>query len=206
MYARVAAFENPDVSLVEDLIGRVRESAVSGQDLPDAKGFLMLLDRQGAKSLGITFFESEEAIRAAEPVFERMGDEIPEQQRGRRVSLEVYEVAIQEVSEGAKAARVSLFEGPPERLDEGTRYAQENVVPQARQLGGWKGLISLVDRNSGRAKVITLWDSEDSLQASEERGAELRKQAAEGGSETIIGVERYEVAVAERISARIGIT
>lgn len=203
MYARVATFENPDISLVDNLIGRVRESAASGQDLPDAKGFLMLLDRQGAKSLGITFFENEEAIRAAEPVFERMGDEIPEEQRGRRVSMEVYEVAMQEVSEGAKAVRVSLLEGPPERLDEGTRNAQENVLPKARQLRGWKGFISLVDRGSGRSKLITLWDSEDSLRTSEEQGDQLRKQAAEGGGETITGVERYEVAVAEQLSARI---
>src|SRR6266540_1352880 len=157
MYARIATFENPNLSLVDDLIGKVRSSAASGVDLRDAKGFLMLLDRQSAKSLGITFFDSEEAIRAAEPVFERMGDEIPAEQRGQRVSIEVYEVAAEELSEGAKAARVSVLEGSPERIEEGTRYAQENVLPKARELQGWKGYISLVDRDNGLFKLITLW-------------------------------------------------
>ncbi len=200
MYARVATFENPNLSMVDDLIGKVRASAASGADIPDAKGYLMLLDRQSAKSLGITFFDSEEAIQAAEAAFERMADEIPAEQRGQRVSVEVYEVAMQELSEGAKAARVSVLEGSPESLDEGIRYSQENVLPKARELQGWKGYISLADRDSGRFKLITLWDSVDSLQASEEQANQLRKQAAEGGGETILGVERYEVAVAERLS------
>ena len=80
MYARVAAFEQPDVSIVDDLIDTVRERSQSARtELPDAQAFLMLVDRENARSLGITFFENEEAIRRAEPAFERMGDEIPEE-------------------------------------------------------------------------------------------------------------------------------
>jgi hypothetical protein len=37
-------------------------------------------------------FDSREAIDAAEARFEQMGDEIPEEIRGRRVSVEVYQV------------------------------------------------------------------------------------------------------------------
>jgi hypothetical protein len=35
-----------------------------------------------------------EAIEAAEPIFEQMGDEIPEDARGRRVSKDYYEVVL----------------------------------------------------------------------------------------------------------------
>ena len=197
MYARVASFENRDMSLVDQLIGDVRERASSGRELPDAKGFLMLIDRQVGTSLGISFFETEEAIAEAEPAFERMGDEIPEEIRGRRTSVDVYEVALQEGGEGAKAARLSSFEGPADRLDEGIRYAEENVLPQAQELSGWKGIVSLVDRSSGRSKVITFWESEEAMRASEAQGDRLRAQAAEGGGERITGVERYEVAIYE---------
>jgi hypothetical protein len=41
----------------------------------------------------ISFFDSEEAATAAEPRFEQMGDEIPESVRGKRISLESFEVA-----------------------------------------------------------------------------------------------------------------
>ena len=196
MHARVAAFENVDTSVVDDLLASVRQN-IDANRVPDAQGGLMLLDRDERKSLGITFFDSEEKIRAAEPEFERMGDEIPEAQRGRRTSVDVYEVVLAEGGEGARAARVSALEGSPERLDEGTRYAQEEILPQVRQLGGFKGFVSLVDRERGRTKLITLWESDEALRASEEQANQLRQRAAEGAASRIVGIERYEVALAE---------
>jgi hypothetical protein len=41
----------------------------------------------------ISFFDSEEAAAAAEERFEQMGDAIPESVRGKRISLESFEVA-----------------------------------------------------------------------------------------------------------------
>jgi len=196
MHARVAAFENLDTSVVDDLLGRVRQN-IDANRIPDAQGGLMLLDRVERKSLGITFFESEQKIRAAEPQFERMGDEIPEAQRGRRTSVQIYEVAIATGGEGARAARVSVLEGSPKSLDEGTRLAQDQILPQVRQLSGFKGVVSLVDRERGRTKLITLWESDEALHASEEQANQLRQRAAEGAASRIVGVERYEVALAE---------
>src|ERR671922_223023 len=179
MHARVASFENVDTSVVDDLLGRVRQN-IDANRLPDAQGGLMLLDRDQRKSLGITFFESEEKIRAAEPEFERMGDEIPEEQRGRRTSVDIYEVVMAEGGEGARAARVSILEGSPDRLDEGTRYAQEEILPQLRQVGGFNGIVSLIDRERGRTKLLTLWESDEALRSSEEQANQLRQRAAEG--------------------------
>jgi len=197
MYARVAAFESRDMSLADELIGTVRERARSGQDLPDARRLLMLIDREAGTALGITFFESEDAIRRAEAGFERMADEIPEEMRGRRTSVDVYEVAFENVVEGAEAARLSSLAGPPEGIDEGIRFIKEQIVPEANDLTGWRGIIALTDRTTGRTKTITFWDSEESLRASEERANQLRSQAAEAMGETITGVDRYEVAVHE---------
>lgn len=203
MYARVAAFEQPNVSVADDLINTVRERSQSARtELPDAQALLMLVDRENARSLGITFFESKEAIRQAEPAFERMGDEIPEETRGRRISVDVYEVVRQEGGEGAKAARVSSFEGPPDQIDEGVRRAENDVLPRARQLPGWKGYYWLADRSSGRTKLITLFESAEALGASEQQADELRRQAAESAGEKITGVERYEVALSEQLAVR----
>jgi hypothetical protein len=47
----------------------------------------------GGRQLFLTLFDSREELEAAEPWFERMGDEIPESTCGRRVSLEYREVA-----------------------------------------------------------------------------------------------------------------
>ncbi len=195
MYARVAAFENRDTSRVDETIATVQERVSSGRDLPDVKRAFMLVDRNAGTALGITFFETEEAIREAEPAFERMGDEIPEALRGRRTAVETYEVAVEEVADGAKAARVSSLEGSPAGIDEGIRFIKSQILPAAGDITGWRGILALVDRTSGRTKTITFWDSAESLEASEERANELRSEAAEAMNETITGVDRYEVAL-----------
>src|SRR5436309_81063 len=105
MHARVAAFENPDMSRTDDLIKIVRDrGAAEEQPIPGALAMLMLVDRSAGTALGVSLFENEQAIAAAEPAFDRLAAEIPEELRGRRVSVEIYEVAIHEAAENAHAA------------------------------------------------------------------------------------------------------
>jgi heme-degrading monooxygenase HmoA len=199
MYARVAEFENPrfgDASLVDELKTRARESAPRWQEaMPAARGHMMLVDRERGRALGVTFFDTEADIREAEPVFDRMGDEMPEETRGKRVGVSTYEVTISEGGEDARAARVSRFEGDAGRIDEDTRHAVDTILPRVRQVSGSKGIYSLADRSSGRVLTITLWDSPESLQASEEQADKLRAESAEAGGAKIAAVDRYEVAM-----------
>ena len=196
MYARVAAFEG-DMGRIDDVIKTIRERMSAGEEIPGAKRFLMLIDREGGTSLGITFFDSEDAIRAAEPIFERMAEEIPEELRGRRTSVETYEVAIDDIADGARAARVSSLEGSPGGIDEGIAFINEQIRPEAADLTGWRGILTLADRQTGKAKTITFWDGPESLRGSEARADELRAQAADAMGDSIASVDRYEVALHE---------
>src|SRR5919204_4796662 len=92
MYARIASFEGRDTSLTDELITRVRQQGPSS--VPDAKGFLGLFDRERGAALGITFFDSEEAIRNSEQAFEDMARHFPPGMRGRRTSVESHEVKL----------------------------------------------------------------------------------------------------------------
>jgi len=196
MHARVAAFENRDTSRVDELVQLVRDRQSTAGEIPDALGMYMLIDRATGKAAGISIFETEEAIRKAEPAFTRMGDEIPEELRGKRLSVDTYEVAIHEVNDGATAARVSTFSGDPASFDQDIRHAVEEVLPEVRSIDGWKGVLVLVDRDAGTQKTITLWESVDALTASERQADELRARAAEQAHGRIVSVERYEVALA----------
>ncbi len=98
-------------------------------------------------------------------------------------------------------ARVSIFEGSPDEIDEGLRQAREQVLPRARQMDGFKGLIALGDRQSGKTLGITFWESEEAMRASEEAANRLREESAEAGGGTVAGVERYEVGLFEVPSA-----
>jgi heme-degrading monooxygenase HmoA len=94
-------------------------------------------------------------------------------------------------------ARVSIFEGPPFKIDALVNQAREQVLPQARQMDGFKGLIALGDRQSGKTLAITFWEDEEAMRASEEAANQLRSESAEASGEQIVGVERYEVGVFE---------
>ncbi len=93
-------------------------------------------------------------------------------------------------------ARVTTISGSPDDADQGIDDFRANVVPFARDQG--KGAILLVDRQSGEAISITLWEDEQAMSASEESANALRADAAEQmGAAQSPTVSRYEVAVFE---------
>ncbi len=95
-------------------------------------------------------------------------------------------------------ARISRIEGKPDRIEKGIRDYRDNMVPQAKQMQGFREAYLLVDRKTGRVMGITLWDSEKDLQASTVAANKLRSQGAQAsGSSKPPVVEIYEVAVAE---------
>jgi heme-degrading monooxygenase HmoA len=200
MYARIASFEGRDASLTDELISRVRQQGPSS--VPDAKGFLGLFDREHGTALGITFFDSVDAIRSSEQAFEDMAKNFPAEMRGRRRSVDVYEVAIFDGDPGrAKAARVSSLEGSPNRIDDSVDKVRSETLPNVHNLKGNVGVIGFADRKSGRVTIITLWESADAMQQSEQQANRLREQAAGFGDQRIAGVDHYEVAVAEQLAA-----
>ena len=97
-------------------------------------------------------------------------------------------------------ARMSTLEGSPDELDEGVRDVKEHVLPLLRQQDGFKGFITLGDRQSGELIGITFWESEQAMQASEEVGERTRSDTAEDMGDTIADVQRYEVGLFEMSS------
>lgn len=94
-------------------------------------------------------------------------------------------------------ARVSMFEGPPESVDD-TTSVRESVLPAARRMEGFAGLLMLGDRASGRSLAITFWHTEAALKAGEEAATALRVRSAGEAGQRIVAVERYEVLLDEK--------
>jgi hypothetical protein len=95
MYARVATFES-DPANVDDAIGMVRAEVESGDTPAGLEGarMLMLVDRETGKGIGITLFDSEEAMRRGDEALDAMSPGGSE----RRMSVEFYEVPVQTIS------------------------------------------------------------------------------------------------------------
>ncbi len=112
------------------------------------------------------------------------------------VSTELDRNAKRSPEKGNMFARVAMLEGKPEQLEAGIRDYREHVVPQARELAGFRGAYLLVDRKTGKTISITLWDSEEDVRDSAEAANRLRANASRivSASKPPV-VEAYEVGV-----------
>ncbi|WP_329382783.1 YdhR family protein [Streptomyces sp. NBC_01351] len=90
-------------------------------------------------------------------------------------------------------ARLSTYQGSPLPAEGDLAANSEAIVEQIRDAPGFRGAYYLVDRASGKAKSLTLWEDEESMLASEDRAAAIRAESARREGQRIITVERFEV-------------
>lgn len=79
-------------------------------------------------------------------------------------------------------------------IDGGLAVLRDQVLPQMRQQHGFRGLSASGDRAAGVVAVLSVWDSEADLEASESAADKARGDAVRimGGE---VSVERYEQTV-----------
>ena len=91
-------------------------------------------------------------------------------------------------------ARATTLRASPEQVQEGIDHYEAGVM-SFNEVAGNRGTFLLVDRASGKGIGVTLWESEAAMQASRQRGDELRQYPAQEASGEIESVEEFEVAV-----------
>jgi hypothetical protein len=180
----------------------MEERMSSGEMTPPdgMTGVLILDDNDAKKRKFLAFFDSRETLEAAEAGFDRQGDTIPEEIRGKRTSVHYYDVVVYDGGvEGAKAARVSLLEGSPDSIDPGVEKTRGDTLPKVRAIDGNVGAIGLADRENGRISMITLWDSGESMRASAQEADQLRQRTADMSDQKIATVAMYDVSTAQTV-------
>jgi hypothetical protein len=200
MWVRVATFEGGATEKLDTLMDERMRSG----EMPPPEGMssVLILDDKDAKQRKFfAFFEGRDSLEAAEAGFDRQGDTIPEEIRGRRTSVHYYDVVIYDGDvDAARAARVSLLEGSPEAIDAGLEKTRGDTLPKVRAISGNVGAIGLADRDSGRTSMITLWDSPDSMRASAQEADQLRERTADMSDQTIANVAMYDVSRAQTLA------
>lgn len=89
-------------------------------------------------------------------------------------------------------ARVTRYEGAaPADVEEALRTKKQVLPTEFGQTEDMKGVVFLVDRQSGTIVVISLWQGEDALRASEDEATRVREEVTVPGETA--SVERYEV-------------
>jgi heme-degrading monooxygenase HmoA len=94
--------------------------------------------------------------------------------------------------ERAMHARVSTYSGWAAQVDDGVRNFEGTTDAL---LDGFEGAYLLVDRRGGRVMTITMWSTEQAVEASAERAGQIRQKAAGSAGLSIDSVGTYEVAL-----------
>jgi heme-degrading monooxygenase HmoA len=98
VHARMSRLEGPPDQIDEGL-RHVKEQVLPQIQQQDGfKGFIALADRQSGKMIGVSLWESEEAMRASEEVGDRTRSDSAEAVSGTVAGVERYEVGLIEMS------------------------------------------------------------------------------------------------------------
>ncbi len=96
-------------------------------------------------------------------------------------------------------ARVTVVESAAD-IDKGAQSFNEQVVPAAKSVDGYKGALLLVDRERGRVMGMTLWESEDARRRGGEAVDAARSAALDAmGVSERPPVDEYDVAASDSI-------
>jgi heme-degrading monooxygenase HmoA len=91
-------------------------------------------------------------------------------------------------------ARTSTWSGADADLDNWAAHMERTVAPMVRSLPGNAGGVFLVDRDTGRALTLTLWESEEAAAASDEAADKSRDATAAATGVTLLERGRYVLA------------
>ena len=89
-------------------------------------------------------------------------------------------------------ARIGTWQGTADELERWVTRAREHVKPSLRQDAGLAAAYWLVDREGGKGLIVTLWESEAAMRASEQSRLQ-RQSATAAATNARVTTDRYEV-------------
>src|SRR5438093_7491817 len=90
-------------------------------------------------------------------------------------------------------ARLTTIKGTTDKIEDAIRVVENDVIPGAKALDGFRGGYWCTDRTTGKMVALTLFETEKDLQSSEDAAAQLRKTSTEKLGIEVTSVERFEV-------------
>ena len=89
-------------------------------------------------------------------------------------------------------ARIGTWQGSEQELDRWIARSREQVKPRIADDPGLVAAYWLVDRSAGKGLIVTLWESETAMRASEQARQE-RQAAMTTDTGAVVTTDRYEV-------------
>ena len=92
-------------------------------------------------------------------------------------------------------ARLHTIDATPDQYEAGLRIVRDDLLPWARESSGFCGAVGLVDRDTGKALLLTLWSDEEARTASADAADRLSSLAANATGARRESIDDYDVSI-----------
>lgn len=193
MYARLTLHTADPARLSEVISHYEHDVRMDFTHQPGSRGMSVLVNDDLGVALVEAYWATEDAMRTNDASFVRPVHDAAF--FGATVSIEHYEVArFVHVAPAGPGAAVSLT-----RLDIEATGLDDVLAAYGDAAGpltgsdGFYTAVLLVDRQSGRAVVETMWRDGEALVAASGAAAARRLEAVKGGNVTVRGIDQYRL-------------
>jgi hypothetical protein len=200
MYGRTTRLQIPPDSIDKGIAFFKETVLPKARSTPGNAGAVMLVDRKVGTAIGITYWETAQALSASEQMGITSRTQSAAATGGSMINVERSEQVIADRPQPTKAGtfvRINTVLGAPEKIDNVIKFMEKQVIPLLRGQKGYRAAVMSVDRMTGRSTVATVWDTMADLEASEAKVSGLRRDAADAAGATDVTVEIFESAFAE---------
>jgi len=199
VYARTTIIQ-ADPTKIDDGIAYVRDRIIPAvMELDGCVGMSLLVDRESARCIAATAWESEDALRASAEKVRPLRDSA-EQTLGTSTStVDAWEVAAvhrDHASPDGACARVTWLSGDPAMAERAVDVFKMAVLPKVEELDGFCSGSLFINRETGRAVGAITFDSRAQLEGSRDAAARIRATASDELGATVDRVEEMELALA----------
>jgi len=203
MYARILRLTGSAEKIDDGVENYKSRVAPALRDQDGYGGARLLVNREAGNGMSVTFWRDEAASQASFEALTNVRAEASSRFGAESPEAKVYEVAVQhrpQPTEAGNWVRLTTLRGDPSKADDGVRHFESHVIPEVSKLQGFRAAVLFVDRSTGEAMAVTVWDGKSDLDASSSQAAPIRTAASEvmGASDPV--VEGYEVAFAELLA------
>ena len=198
MYARSTSL-TADPARMDDGIRMVRDEIMPAlQSMPGCLGLSMLCDRASGRCIITSSWDSAESMAATSDRVVYMRQRVMDTMSGRDMSVDEWEIAAMHRlhTPGDDAcARVTWTRGDPAMMEQTVDGFRMGLIPQMDDVPGFCSLSLMVDRNTGRGSLTSVYRDRQSMEASRDMVRGMRDEFTGRTGMEVTDIVEFELAI-----------
>ena len=196
MYARTTTI-TADPKRLHEGVADVRDNVMPAvAEMDGYTGLSMLVDRGSGRCIVTTGWESEEAIAASREKVMQMREQAADRFGSRDTEVQEWEIAVMHRLHHAtddSCARVGWSRTDPAMVEENLAAFRSRIIPAMDDVPGFCSMSLLIDRQTGRGSVTTVYADRAAMDATRDMISAMRDEFTQRMGITITDEAEFDV-------------